>query len=92
MVLNLVHTLSSVLTTNRKKSICSHCANVLKTPFMHLLASVLHIFSNAALLTLQVAAYIDYNVSMPAQTTWRIDLLNPEATDGYWHAVESQVK
>lgn len=40
----------------------------------------------------EVAAYIDYNVSMPAQSTWRVDLLNPEATDGFWHAVESQIR
>ena len=42
--------------------------------------------------SLQVAAYIDYNVSMPAQTTWRVELLNADTTDGYWHAVESQVR
>lgn len=40
----------------------------------------------------QVAAYIDYNVSMPAQTTWRLELLNPDQTDGFWHAIESQVR
>ncbi|XP_071520863.1 protein O-mannosyltransferase 1 isoform X1 [Panulirus ornatus] len=40
----------------------------------------------------EVAAYIDYNVSMPAQTHWRVDLLNSELTDGYWHAVESQIR
>ncbi|KAK3883841.1 hypothetical protein Pcinc_011857 [Petrolisthes cinctipes] len=40
----------------------------------------------------EVAAYIDYNVSMPAQSDWRVELLNPEHTDGYWHAVESQVR
>ena len=43
-------------------------------------------------LSIQVAAYIDYNVSMPAQTFWRVDLLNADATDGNWHAVESQVR
>ncbi|XP_068241899.1 protein O-mannosyltransferase 1 [Palaemon carinicauda] len=40
----------------------------------------------------EVAAYIDYNVSMPAQSLWRVELLNADATDGYWHAVESQIR
>ncbi|KAG0721721.1 Protein O-mannosyltransferase 1 [Chionoecetes opilio] len=40
----------------------------------------------------EVAAYVDYNVSMPAQSTWRVEILNPEETDGYWHAVESQIR
>ncbi|KAK8391959.1 hypothetical protein O3P69_017520 [Scylla paramamosain] len=40
----------------------------------------------------EVAAYIDYNVSMPAQTFWYVDLLNADATEGNWHAVESQIR
>lgn len=40
----------------------------------------------------EVAAYIDYNVSMPAQSQWRVEILNSDATDGYWHAVESQIR
>ncbi|XP_045592731.2 protein O-mannosyltransferase 1 isoform X2 [Procambarus clarkii] len=40
----------------------------------------------------EVAAYIDYNVSMPAQSTWRVEILNSEQTDGHWHAVESQIR
>jgi len=40
----------------------------------------------------EVAAYIDYNVSMPAQSAWRVEILNSDHTDGYWHAVESQIR
>ncbi|XP_063601521.1 protein O-mannosyltransferase 1-like isoform X1 [Penaeus indicus] len=40
----------------------------------------------------EVAAYIDYNVSMPAQTMWRLELLNADQTDGFWHAIESQIR
>ncbi|KAG7168966.1 O-mannosyltransferase 1-like [Homarus americanus] len=40
----------------------------------------------------EVAAYIDYNVSMPAQSLWRVEILNGEVSDGYWHAVESQIR
>lgn len=29
---------------------------------------------------------------MPAQTMWRLELLNADQTDGFWHAIESQVR
>ncbi|RXG71608.1 Protein O-mannosyltransferase 1 [Armadillidium vulgare] len=40
----------------------------------------------------EVSCYVDYNVSMPAQNLWRVELLNKETTDEYWHAVESQIR
>ena len=40
----------------------------------------------------EVTCYIDYNVTMPAQNLWRVHLLNKDATDGFWHAVESHVR
>lgn len=40
----------------------------------------------------EVACYVDYNVSMPAQNLWHVEILNPELTDGMWHAVESHVR
>lgn len=40
----------------------------------------------------EVSCYIDYNISMPAQNLWRVEILNPDETDGLWHAVSSRVR
>ncbi|XP_044008654.1 protein O-mannosyltransferase 1 [Aphidius gifuensis] len=40
----------------------------------------------------EVSCYIDYNVSMPAQNLWKIDIVNREQTGDNWHAIESQIR
>ncbi|MCL4122913.1 UNVERIFIED_CONTAM: hypothetical protein GTU68_050730, partial [Idotea baltica] len=40
----------------------------------------------------EVSCYIDYNVSMPAQNLFRVDIINKDDTNGDWHAVESQIR
>ena len=39
----------------------------------------------------EVSCYIDYNISMPAQNLWKVELLNGKDTGGVWHAIVSQV-
>uniref|UniRef100_A0A336MDJ3 Protein O-mannosyltransferase 1 n=1 Tax=Culicoides sonorensis TaxID=179676 RepID=A0A336MDJ3_CULSO len=40
----------------------------------------------------EVTCYIDYNVSMPAQILWRVDILNKQQPNEIWHAITSQVR
>lgn len=40
----------------------------------------------------EVSCYIDYNISMPAQILWRVEILNKEEEGVYWHAIKSQVR
>lgn len=40
----------------------------------------------------EVSCYIDYNISMPAQNEWKVDLLNPKDTAGVWHTIISHVR
>ncbi|CAD6239502.1 GSCOCG00008720001-RA-CDS [Cotesia congregata] len=40
----------------------------------------------------EVSCYIDYNVSMPAQNLWRIEIINREQTNDIWYAIQSQVR
>nr|XP_018899540.1 PREDICTED: protein O-mannosyltransferase 1 [Bemisia tabaci] len=40
----------------------------------------------------EVSCYIDYNVSMPAQNLWRVELSDPGSTDNEWHTIQSQVR
>ena len=40
----------------------------------------------------EVSCYINYNISMPAQNLWRVDLLNSEDTGGVWHTIISNVR
>ena len=39
----------------------------------------------------EVSCYIDYNISMPAQNLWKVELLNGKDTNNVWHAIVSQV-
>ena len=39
----------------------------------------------------EVSCYIDYNISMPAQNLWKVELMNSEETGGYWHTIHSQI-
>lgn len=40
----------------------------------------------------EVSCYIDYNISMPGQLLWRVEILNKEDEGIYWHAIKSQVR
>jgi len=40
----------------------------------------------------EVSGYINYNISMPAQNLWKVDLLNSEDTLGIWHTISSNVR
>ena len=39
----------------------------------------------------EVSAYINHNISMPAQDLWQVKILGQEADDPVWHAIQSQV-
>uniref|UniRef100_A0A1B6EE73 Protein O-mannosyltransferase 1 n=1 Tax=Clastoptera arizonana TaxID=38151 RepID=A0A1B6EE73_9HEMI len=40
----------------------------------------------------EVSCYIDYNVSMPAQNLWKVDIINREQAGNVWHTIQSQVR
>ncbi|CAG0892996.1 unnamed protein product, partial [Cyprideis torosa] len=40
----------------------------------------------------EVSCYIDYNISMPSQNLWRVEILNRDKVGSDWHAIESQVR
>lgn len=40
----------------------------------------------------EVSCYIDYNVSMPAQNLWRVEIINEDQTGRVWHAIRSMVR
>jgi len=40
----------------------------------------------------EVSCYIDYNVSMPAQNLWRVEIVNRDHSGVAWHAIQSQVR
>ncbi|XP_063708877.1 protein O-mannosyltransferase 1 [Culicoides brevitarsis] len=40
----------------------------------------------------EVSCYIDYNISMPAQNLWRVDIINKQEPREIWHAITSQVR
>ncbi|EFN88395.1 protein O-mannosyltransferase 1 [Harpegnathos saltator] len=40
----------------------------------------------------EVSCYIDYNVSMPAQNLWRVEIANRDQSGDAWHAIQSQVR
>ncbi|KAJ8687182.1 hypothetical protein QAD02_022976 [Eretmocerus hayati] len=40
----------------------------------------------------EVSCYIDYNVSMPAQNLWRLEIANRDQVGNVWHAIQSQVR
>ncbi|XP_044751885.1 protein O-mannosyltransferase 1 [Coccinella septempunctata] len=40
----------------------------------------------------EVSCYIDYNVSMPAQNLWRVEILNKENNGDSWHTIQSLVR
>uniref|UniRef100_A0AAX7V438 Protein O-mannosyl-transferase 1 n=1 Tax=Astatotilapia calliptera TaxID=8154 RepID=A0AAX7V438_ASTCA len=42
--------------------------------------------------TQEVSGYIDFNVSMPAQNLWRVDISNREAESEVWKTILSEVR
>merc|ERR1711962_58845 len=40
----------------------------------------------------EVSCYIDYNISMPSENTWRVDIINKETAGEVWHTINSQVR
>ncbi|XP_054945392.1 protein O-mannosyl-transferase 1 isoform X8 [Physeter macrocephalus] len=40
----------------------------------------------------EVSCYIDYNVSMPAQNLWRLDIVNRESDRDVWKTILSEVR
>ncbi|CAH1967386.1 unnamed protein product [Acanthoscelides obtectus] len=40
----------------------------------------------------EVSCYIDYNISMPAQNLWKLDILNREQNGDTWHTIQSLVR
>ncbi|XP_013182933.2 protein O-mannosyltransferase 1 [Amyelois transitella] len=40
----------------------------------------------------EVSCYIDYNVSMPAQILWRVDIVNRDSEDATWDSIRSLVR
>ncbi|XP_053328378.1 protein O-mannosyl-transferase 1 [Spea bombifrons] len=40
----------------------------------------------------EISCYIDYNVSMPAQTLWKVEIVNRESDTDTWKTILSEVK
>ncbi|XP_038600479.1 protein O-mannosyl-transferase 1 [Tachyglossus aculeatus] len=40
----------------------------------------------------EISCYIDYNISMPAQNLWRVDILNRESDTDVWKTILSEVR
>lgn len=40
----------------------------------------------------EVSCYIDYNISMPAQNLWRVDILNTANDGNIWQTIKSHVR
>ncbi|XP_005092590.1 protein O-mannosyl-transferase 1 [Aplysia californica] len=40
----------------------------------------------------EVSCYVNYNVSMPAQNLWRVDIVNRDSEDEQWQTIKSQIR
>lgn len=40
----------------------------------------------------EVTCYIDYNISMPAHTVWKVDVINRDDEGHIWHTIKSRVR
>uniref|UniRef100_A0A8D8M8C3 Protein O-mannosyltransferase 1 n=1 Tax=Cacopsylla melanoneura TaxID=428564 RepID=A0A8D8M8C3_9HEMI len=40
----------------------------------------------------EVSCYVDYNISMPAQNLWRVEILNRDSVGDVWHTIRSVVR
>lgn len=40
----------------------------------------------------EVSCYIDYNISMPSENLWKVDIINKDTHGDVWHTINSQVR
>ncbi|XP_075434832.1 protein O-mannosyl-transferase 1 isoform X3 [Ascaphus truei] len=40
----------------------------------------------------EISCYVDYNISMPAQTLWKVEIVNRESDSDTWKTILSEVK
>jgi len=40
----------------------------------------------------EISCYIDYNISMPAENLWKVDIINRDSAGDYWHTINSQIR
>jgi len=40
----------------------------------------------------EVSCYIDYNISMPAENMWKVDIINRDTAGDVWHTINSQIR
>lgn len=40
----------------------------------------------------EVSCYIDYNISMPAENLWTVDIVNRDQAGDVWHTINSQIR
>jgi len=40
----------------------------------------------------EISCYIDYNISMPAENLWKVDIINRDSAGDHWHTINSQVR
>ena len=40
----------------------------------------------------EVSCYIDYNISMPAENLWKVDIINRDTAGDVWHTINSQIR
>lgn len=40
----------------------------------------------------EVSCYIDYNISMPANILWKVDIVNRNREGDQWHTIKSHVR
>ena len=40
----------------------------------------------------EVSCYINYNVSMPPQNLWRVEILNRDSDSGKWETIKSHIR
>ncbi|KAK3088845.1 hypothetical protein FSP39_024538 [Pinctada imbricata] len=40
----------------------------------------------------EVSCYIDYNISMPAQNLWRVEIVNRESEEDTWQTIKSHIR
>ncbi|XP_066257536.1 protein O-mannosyltransferase 1 [Euwallacea similis] len=40
----------------------------------------------------EVTCYIDYNISMPAQNLWKVDIINRDQIGDKWHTIQSLIR
>lgn len=94
-VIQLVHGITSrALNSHDVAAAMSPHNQVYFVPGLSFIPLKLGLFSTPTLFVnfQEVSCYIDYNVSMPAQNLWRVEIINEDQTGQVWHAIRSMVK